>query len=108
MHTAHKALQDRKTLPFVRQKTSSPSYVFTKAKNTVTSYAIHFKEKMYIVQSVASLCIEEHCSTIKHNSGYSDGIVVSDTQAKVYIKQLEAYLWIHLVSLSTFVGMTMQ
>ena len=56
------------------------SHVPTKAKNTATSLAIRSKEKMYIVGCSASNCI-----------------VVSDTHAKVYIKELGAYLWIHLV-----------
>ena len=31
------------------------------------------------------------------SSPTASGIVVSDTQAKVYIEELGAYLWVHLV-----------
>ena len=43
---------------------------------------------------------KDDCSTVKQKSGYSQtatGIVVSDPQAKVYIKEFGAYTWIHLV-----------
>ena len=85
------------------------SYVPTNTKNTTTSLVIHSKERMHIVDSGASLHMmgltspsHNEKKTVKQDSGYSDpnGIVVSDTQAKVYIKDHGACLRVHLVEVS--------
>ena len=78
-------------------------------KNTATSFGDTFQKRFYVVDSGASehrmgLSSVNHTEkkTIRRPSSILDiqtanGIVVSDTQAKVYIKELGAYLWIHLV-----------
>ena len=56
------------------------SYVSTEEKNTATGLAMHSKEKVYIVDSGASLHMiilsgsqrKEDLSIVKQNSGYSD------------------------------------
>ena len=70
-------------------------------KYTATGLAIHFKERMHIVDTGASLNRREK-KTVRQSSNILDiqtanGIVVLDTQAKVYIKELGSYPWIHLV-----------
>ena len=85
-------------------------YVPTKAKFTATVLAIHSKERVYKVDCGASVHMmgvssptHKEKKTIRQACGILDlltanGIVVSDTQAKVYIKELGACLWIHLVN----------
>ena len=80
-----------------------------KAKFTATGLAIPCKEGLYIVDSGASLQImglsslnHKEKNTIRRSSKILDiqtanGIVVSDTQAKVFILELGAYLRIQLV-----------
>ena len=67
------------------------------------------KERMYFADCDASLYMmglsslrHKENSTIRLSSNILDiqtanGIVVPDTQAKVYIKELGAYLWLHFV-----------
>ena len=78
-------------------------------KNTVTGLAIHSKERMSMDDSGASLQMmgssslnDKEKKTIRQSSTILDiqtanGIVVSDTQAKVYIKEFGACPWVHLV-----------
>ena len=80
----------------------------TKAKNAATGLATHCKERMYIVDSGASLRMKGLSSlnhrekTIRQSSTILDiqaatGIEVSDTRGKVYIKGLGAHLCTHVV-----------
>ena len=85
------------------------SYVLAKAKNTATGLATQSKERMYFVDSGASSLLVGLSSlnhkvkkTIRQSSEGLDiqaasGIVVSDTQTKVYIEGLGAYQWLHLM-----------
>ena len=87
----------------------SRNYVPTKAKNTATGIVTHSKGRVYKVDSGASLHMMG-LSSLNHNEKKTirrsrtildiqtaSGVVVSDAQAKVYIKERGAYLWIHLV-----------
>ena len=85
------------------------SYVPTQMKNTATGLAIHSNERVYTVDSGASLHTkglsslnEKGKKTIRQSSKILNiqtacGVVVSDTQAKVFIKELGACMWVHLV-----------
>ena len=80
------------------------SHVPTQAKNTATGLAIQTTERVYIVDSGASLHMmgllslsKKEKKTVRQSSTILDiqtanGIVVSDTQAKVYIQELGAHL----------------
>ena len=71
------------------------SYVPTKAKNTANVLAIHSKERVYTVNSGASLFLMGLSSSI--NTEKKTVQTVSDKQAKACIKELGAYLFVHLV-----------
>ena len=106
----HKALLKTKGQPKDVHKTNfSRSYVSTKAKNTATGLAIHSKERMYIVDSDASLHFfdqqrEKYYSTVKHSSGFFRAPMPlwskprSHANESLRIKELGAYLWIHFWS----------
>ena len=91
------------------------SFVHTEAKSTATGLATHSKERVYIVDSGSSLHMmglsylnHKEKKSIRQSSNILDiqtasGIVVSDTQPKVYIKELGSYLWIYLVRDSPWV-----
>ena len=114
-HTSFTKSSSRKdTARMFTQTNFFSSFVLTKA-NTATGLTIHCKESVYIVDSGASLhmmglCFLNHKEkkTTRLSSNILDiqtanGIVVSDTQAKIYIKELDAYLWIHLAKDSSSV-----
>ena len=79
------------------------NYVLTKAKDTATGLAIPSKGRVYMVDSGALLHMmglsslnHKEKKTIRQSNTTRDiqtanGIVVSDTEAKVYIKELGAY-----------------
>ena len=105
-----KALQDKKTstVMSVEQKFFR-SYVRAQRRRLPRpSLAIHSKERVYTVDSGASLHMMELSSlsnkgkrTVRLSSNILDvqtanGIVVSDSQAMVYIKELGADPWVHL------------
>ena len=81
------------------------SYVPTKAKNTATSLTTHSKEMIHRVDCDASWHMmglsflnNKGKKTVRRSRKVLDmytasDIVVSDTQAKNYIKELDAYLW---------------
>ena len=85
------------------------SYVLAKTKKTAIGMAINSKESVYRVDSGASLHMMGSSSlnhrerrTIRHSCTILDiqtanRIAVSDTQAKLYIKEPCAHLWIHLL-----------
>ena len=87
-------------------QTSSEVYALSKAKNTANGLAIHAKERMYTIDSgawvhmmgLSSLNSTEK-KTIRRSNKILDvqtskGIVVSDTQAKIYILEL-ALICVH-------------
>ena len=75
-------------------------------KNTTTGLVIHCKERVYVVDSDASLHMmgpsslnHDEKEAIRHSSKVLDiqpanGILVSDTQAKVCTKEVGADLWV--------------
>ena len=82
--------------------------ITTKAKYTATGLAIHSKERMYIVDSGAPLHMMEVSSLNHRERRLFDSqanfwifrpplALCSQTQANVYIKELGACLWVHLV-----------
>ena len=62
-------------------------------KNTATGFVTHSKERMYIVGRKKTI---RHSDKILEIQSAND-IEVSDVEAKVCIKELGAYLWIHSV-----------
>ena len=91
------------------KQTSSEATSPQEVKKTAIGLAMHSKERAYIVDSGASLHVMGFSSPnhgekkiIRRSSKIldiqtADGIVVSDTPAKVHIEELGACPWIHLV-----------
>ena len=87
--------------------TQTSSEVMSPLMRTVNGLTIHTKETMYKVDSGASLHMmgipcgnNKEKNTIRRTNiileiQTANDIVVSDTQAKVYIKELGAYPWVH-------------